>query len=391
MIMHFRDVVKRYGQNLVLDHVNFDIQKGEIIGLLGPNGAGKTTTIKALMGLISVDGGEISLFDENLKGNQGSIKRRIGMVPQEIVIFNDLTTRENLDFFGRLYGMKGKELNKRVEEVMTFIGLKEYEKVLPKKFSGGMKRRLNIGCAIVHNPELLIMDEPTVGIDPQSRNHILESVRKLGESGTTVIYTTHYMEEVQNLCSRILIMDTGHIIADGSVGELIHKLNFEEKTHLEVKNFQTDLIQDLKNIEGVKDVSNKGKIITLLSQSGVNNLEEVIRVAEAYGIRSIQSETPTLEEYFSSRLQGKPFGIRRHPRERLFYFHCQLHQKVSEGHHTVYYAGCRPNYYGCDFSFGHAGQFQLFRENYTCKDHYRKPRRRTGCKKFCYIFEWQQP
>jgi ABC-2 type transport system ATP-binding protein len=227
MITIFRDVVKRYGQNLVLDHVNFDIKKGEIIGLLGPNGAGKTTTIKALMGLIPIDSGEIALFDKKFQDNTGSIKRRIGMVPQEIVVFNDLTARENLNFFGQLYGIKGKQLRESVDEVLDFIGLKEYENAMPKKFSGGMKRRLNIGCALIHKPELLIMDEPTVGIDPQSRNHILESVRKLGEIGTTVIYTTHYMEEVSSLCSRILIMDTGHIVANGSVADLTKRLNFE--------------------------------------------------------------------------------------------------------------------------------------------------------------------
>lgn len=304
MIAIFRDVVKRYGQNLILDHENFEIEKGEIIGLLGPNGAGKTTTIKALMGLITIDSGEITLFDEKFKERKDSIKRRIGMVPQEIVIFNDLTTRENLNFFGGLYGIKGKELKERVDEVLDFIGLREYEKAMPKKFSGGMKRRLNIGCALVHRPELLIMDEPTVGIDPQSRNHILEVVRKLGERGTTVIYTTHYMEEVQNLCSRILIMDSGHIIANGSVQELIKRLNFEEKTNLEVKKSGPELVQNLRNINGIKDILSVGNKLTLLSQNGANNLEDIIKMTEDYGIKSIQTETPTLEDVFLT-LTGK--------------------------------------------------------------------------------------
>jgi ABC-2 type transport system ATP-binding protein len=304
MIVIFRDVVKRYGQHQVLDHVNFDIKKGEILGLLGPNGAGKTTTIKALMGLIAIDGGDIALFDEKIKENKNSIKKRIGMVPQEVVVFNDLITRENLNFFGELYGMKGKELRESVDEVLDFIGLREHEKSFPKKFSGGMKRRLNIGCALVHRPELLIMDEPTVGIDPQSRNHILEAVRKLGEKGTTVIYTTHYMEEVQNLCSRVLIMDAGHVIANGSVGELINKLNYEEKTCMETKKSSPELIQNLRSIKGMKDVLIEGNSITLLSQSGANNLEEIIKSAQNYGIKSIQSETPTLEDVFLT-LTGK--------------------------------------------------------------------------------------
>jgi len=304
MITIFRDVVKRYGQHLVLDHVNFEIEKGEIIGLLGPNGAGKTTTIKCLMGLIPTDSGKIVLFDESFKDNKNSIKKRIGMVPQEIVLFNDLTARENLNFFGQLYNLRGKELKESVDEVLDFIGLNDYEKVMPKKFSGGMKRRLNIGCALVHKPELLIMDEPTVGIDPQSRNHILEAVRKLGYKGTTVIYTTHYMEEVQNLCSRILIMDAGHIVANGSVDDLTKRLNFEEKTHLEVKSSSPELVQHLRSIHGIKDVLAAGNKITLLSQSGANNLEEIIKIAERYGIKSIQSEAPTLEDVFLT-LTGK--------------------------------------------------------------------------------------
>lgn len=304
MIVTFRDVVKRYGQSLVLDHENFHIAKGEIIGLLGPNGAGKTTTIKALMGLVPIDSGEIVLFDESIREKGDSIKRRIGMVPQEIVVFNDLTVRENLNFFGQLYGIKGKELKESVEEVLEFIGLKDYGKSIPKKFSGGMKRRLNIGCALVHKPELLIMDEPTVGIDPQSRNHILESVRELGRKGKTIIYTTHYMEEVQNLCSRILIMDAGHIIATGNVSELTKRLNFEEKTNLVVKNSSPELIQNLRRIKGIKDVLAAENRITLLSQSGVSNLEEIIKVAQSYSITSIQSETPTLEDVFLT-LTGK--------------------------------------------------------------------------------------
>lgn len=304
MIVSFRDVVKRYGQSLVLDHENFDIKKGEIIGLLGPNGAGKTTTIKALMGLVPIDSGEIILFDESAREKRDSVKRRIGMVPQDIVVFNDLTVRENLNFFGQLYGMKGKELRESVDEVLDFIGLKEYEKAMPKKFSGGMKRRLNIGCALVHKPELLIMDEPTVGIDPQSRNHILESVRELGRKGKTIIYTTHYMEEVQSLCSRILVMDAGHIIANGSVSDLTKRLNSEEKTHIVVKKSSPELIQNLRNVKGIRDVLVDENNITLLSQAGVNNLEEIIKIAQGCGITSIQSETPTLEDVFLT-LTGK--------------------------------------------------------------------------------------
>lgn len=304
MITVFKDVSKFYGTHLALDHVNFEIEKGEIIGLLGPNGAGKTTAIKALVGLVPIDSGEIILFNENFKKNENSIKRRIGIVPQEIVIFDDLTARENLIFFGQLYGIKGKELNTNVDKVLDLIGLKNYEKKLPKKFSGGMKRRLNIGCALVHKPELLIMDEPTVGIDPQSRNHILESVKELEKKGTTIIYTTHYMDEVQNICSRVLIMDTGSIIANGSVSDLINKLDFEQKTYMEVRNPNQELIEELSNTNGIRNVSLAGSKLTLLYEKGDNILGEIIKIASSFGIESIQNEAPTLEDVFL-KLTGK--------------------------------------------------------------------------------------
>lgn len=304
MITVFKDVSKFYGTDLALDHINFEIEKGEIIGLLGPNGAGKTTAIKALVGLVPIDSGEIILFNENFKKNENSIKRRIGIVPQEIVIFDDLTARENLIFFGQLYGIKGKELNTNVDKVLDLIGLKNYEKKLPKKFSGGMKRRLNIGCALVHKPELLIMDEPTVGIDPQSRNHILESVKELEKKGTTIIYTTHYMDEVQNICSRVLIMDTGSIIANGSVSDLINKLDFEQKTYMEVRNPNQELIEELSNTNGIRNVSLAGSKLTLLYEKGDNILGEIIKIASSFGIESIQNEAPTLEDVFL-KLTGK--------------------------------------------------------------------------------------
>lgn len=304
MITVFKDVSKFYGTHLALDHVNFEIEKGEIIGLLGPNGAGKTTAIKALVGLVPIDSGEITLFNENFKKNENSIKKRIGIVPQEIVIFDDLTARENLIFFGQLYGIKGKELNTNVDKVLDLIGLKNYEKKLPKKFSGGMKRRLNIGCALVHKPELLIMDEPTVGIDPQSRNHILESVKELEKKGTTIIYTTHYMDEVQNICSRVLIMDTGSIIANGSVSDLINKLDFEQKTYMEVRNPNQELIEELRNTNGIRNVSLAGSELTLLYEKGDNSLGEIIKKASSFGIESIQNEAPTLEDVFL-KLTGK--------------------------------------------------------------------------------------
>ncbi len=191
-IAYMKDIVKRYGTNLVLDNVDVEISEGEILGLLGPNGAGKTTLIHALTGLIGVDSGSIQMFNSAQKGDMIEIKRRIGLVTQEISVFYDLTALENLQFFGGIYGLRGAELKKRIDETLEVVGLSEHAKKLPTKFSGGMRRRLNIACALVHEPEFLIMDEPTVGIDPQSRNYILQTVKRLNKQGTTILYTTHY-------------------------------------------------------------------------------------------------------------------------------------------------------------------------------------------------------
>ena len=233
-IVHMKDIVKRYGSQLALDNIDLDIAEGEILGLLGPNGAGKTTLIHALAGISGFDSGDIMVFGKEQKSNLLEIKRQIGLVTQEITLFTDLSARENLEFFGGIYGLKGEELKKRIDETLEFVGLSEHARKLPTKFSGGMQRRLNIACALVHRPRFLIMDEPTVGIDPQSRNHILETIRQLNKQGTTILYTTHYMEEVQNLATRVAIMDQGHVIAEGTLNELVKKIQHEEKMKLEV-------------------------------------------------------------------------------------------------------------------------------------------------------------
>ncbi|WP_026477414.1 ABC transporter ATP-binding protein [Alkaliphilus transvaalensis] len=304
-IAHMKNIVKRYGANLVLDHVDLDIAEGEILGLLGPNGAGKTTLIHALAGLISIDTGDIQIFNKQQKSNLMDIKRQIGLVTQDITIFGDLTARENLEFFGGIYGLRGKELKERVDETLRFVGLTEYSGKLPTKFSGGMMRRLNIACALVHRPKFLIMDEPTVGIDPQSRNHILETVRKLNRQGTTILYTTHYMEEVQAIASRVVIMDQGHVIAQGTIEELVEKIQHEEKIKLEVMEPTEALLEKLRRIDGVKDVSLRGKEILIISRVGAGNLDRALSVAkEAGGVRSVNAEKPTLEDVFLT-LTGK--------------------------------------------------------------------------------------
>jgi ABC-2 type transport system ATP-binding protein len=304
-IATMKNIVKRYGSNLVLDHINLDIVQGEILGLLGPNGAGKTTLIYALTGLIGVDSGEIEVFGKLQHSNLLEIKRDIGLVTQDITVFEDLTPRENLEFFGGIYGLKGQLLKQRVAETLEIVGLAEYAKKSPAKFSGGMLRRLNIACALTHKPRFLIMDEPTVGIDPQSRNYILETVRELRKQGTTILYTTHYMEEVQSIASRVVIMDQGHIIAQGTIDELVENIQYEEKINLEVGEASELLLDKLRKLDGVKQVAQNGRQIQIISSAGVGNLDRILSIAKnAGGVRTVNVEKPTLEDVFLT-LTGK--------------------------------------------------------------------------------------
>ena len=304
-IAAIRDVVKRYGSTIALDHVSFELQKGEILGLLGPNGAGKTTAIHALVGLLPIDAGAIELFDQRQHAGAIDLRRRVGLVTQEITIFEDLTARENLQFFAGLYGIKEPVRSQRIRETLEFVGLTEHADKLTKKFSGGMKRRLNIACALTHKPELLVMDEPTVGIDPQSRHHILQSVRALRDAGTTILYTTHYMEEAEAIASRLVIMDMGHVIAQGTVDELTERIQYEERVLLEVGDPSPRLLEDIRRVAGVKDVKAQGARLTIVSQTGSGNLNQLIACAQASGgVRSINAEKPTLEGVFLA-LTGK--------------------------------------------------------------------------------------
>ena len=220
MLIEIKDLSKSYKDFKAVDIKELSIKEGEIFGFLGPNGAGKTTTISILSGLYSKYDGEIKIFGKNLKENEIFIKKNLGVVPQDLALIDDLTAEENVKFFGELYGLRGKELKDAVKETLEFVGLLDRKKYFPPKFSGGMKRRLNIACAIVHKPKLIIFDEPTVGIDPQSRNKILETIKELNKQGSTIIYTSHYMEEVDSICSNICIIDHGKIIARGTNDEL---------------------------------------------------------------------------------------------------------------------------------------------------------------------------
>lgn len=230
-ILKIKDLEKSYGERKAVKGISFNVKAGEILGFLGPNGAGKSTSINIISTVVDCDRGSIFFLDREVRANKNYFKQNLGVVPQDIAVFNDLSAYENVKFFCSLYGFNGKELRKNVEESLNFVGLWDRKKDLPSQFSGGMKRRLNIACAIAHKPKLLIMDEPTVGIDPQSRNNILETVKKLNSNGTTIIYTSHYMEEVENICTNLIIMDEGTIIEEGTKEQLKNKYskdNLEE-------------------------------------------------------------------------------------------------------------------------------------------------------------------
>lgn len=213
-LLEVKELSKAYGDKQVVRKIQFHVEEGEIVGFIGPNGAGKSTTIKMLVDVEARDEGEIFYRGRNIEKEMKAFKRSIGVVPQEIAVYDDLNAYDNVRFFCSLYGYSGKEAKSRVKEALDFVGLWDKRKEVPAKFSGGMKRRLNIACSIAHSPRLLIMDEPTVGIDPQSRNHILESIKVLNAKGTTVIYVSHYMEEIEAVCGRVIIMDHGRIIED---------------------------------------------------------------------------------------------------------------------------------------------------------------------------------
>lgn len=301
-IVKINNLVKRYNQVIAVDNLSLDIAEGEIFGFLGPNGAGKSTTINALCGLVKPTQGEIFIDGLNIKEEPLRVKERIGFVPQEIALFPTLSAQENVEFFGKLAGLKGELLKSSVKEALEFVGLEEHAKGLVKNFSGGMKRRLNIACAIVHQPRLIIMDEPTVGIDPQSRNHILEKVRLLNKRGSTIIYTSHYMEEVEAVCSRIAIIDQGRLIASGSKEELKSLVAQDEKLLIEVYDYDYNTLAQLKNIRGVKDAQLTGASLEIIVTSAQKVLQDVMVFLAQQGvrIRGVNLLEPDLETVFLS-------------------------------------------------------------------------------------------
>jgi ABC-2 type transport system ATP-binding protein len=304
MLLQVDEVIKRFGSTLALDCCSLQVEEGEVVGLLGPNGAGKTTCIRSIIGLIPIDEGSITVFSQTQDGKNREIRRNIGYVTQEITIYEQMSGRDNLAFFASLYGMDKQSIARRIEEVAQVIGLEGRLDDKPKHYSGGMKRRLNIGCALMHRPSLIIMDEPTVGIDPQSRSFILSFVKQLAREGSTIIYTSHYIEEVETVASRIYIMDSGHMIAQGTLPELIARIQGDHFIEVEVRIASEEKKQQLLSLPDVKEVALEGTRYRIVVPGGIPVLDKVVLILSEQGLVTINTKQPNLEDVFLT-LTGK--------------------------------------------------------------------------------------
>ncbi|MCP1101285.1 ABC-2 type transport system ATP-binding protein [Aequitasia blattaphilus] len=299
-MIQIENLVKRYGSLVALDHLNLNIEEGEIFGLLGPNGSGKTTAINCLLALLRYDKGDIRIFGKPMKPNSYDIKKDIGVVMQNVAVFDLMSVYENIDYFCGLYVTNKKKRKLLVEEALEFVGLSDYRKMRPKKLSGGLLRRLNIACGIVHKPKLIIMDEPTVAVDPQSRNKILEGIMELNRQGSTIIYTSHYMEEVEQICSRIAIMDKGRAIATGTTEELKKMIKTGEIILIDAISLTPDELARIQELPHVYDVSYTDHKLKIKLSSGKHNLVRVLEYLQSEDIYfgRVLSELPTLNDVF---------------------------------------------------------------------------------------------
>ncbi|MBQ8281087.1 MAG: ABC transporter ATP-binding protein [Lachnospiraceae bacterium] len=299
-IIKIEKLVKRYGELVAVDHLSLDIKEGEIFGLLGPNGSGKSTTINCILSLLEFDKGSIEVFGKEMKPESYDIKKEIGIIMQNVAVFDDLTVYENIDYFCGLYISDKAIRQELVKEAIEFTGLEEFTKFYPKKLSGGLLRRLNIACGIAHKPKLIILDEPTVAVDPQSRNKILEGIKKLNEEGATVIYTSHYMEEVEILCSRIAIMDKGRIVAQGTKEELKEMIDLGETITLDVSPLSDEILTEIGRLPHVMDVNHTDNLLTIKFSKGSHNLLRLLDLLKDKQVPfgNIHSEQPTLNDVF---------------------------------------------------------------------------------------------
>ena len=296
-------LVKRYGELVAVDGLSLRIPRVRVLGLLGPNGSGKTTTISCILQLLTYDKGSIRVFGEPMTPTAYGLKRRIGVVPQEVAVFDELTVAENVDAFCALYVRDRAERRHLVAEAIAFVGLERFVKFKPKKLSGGLLRRLNIACGIAHGPDLIILDEPTVAVDPQSRNAILDGIKRLNERGATILYTSHYMEEVEQLCDRIVIMDRGQQVASGTSDELKAMIGTGERIRVEIAGpvpLGGEALEALRRLEHVRTVTYQDGEVLVECTSGAHNLSDVMRALNAAGATCgrVTSEPPTLNDVF---------------------------------------------------------------------------------------------
>ena len=299
-VVKINNLVKRYKELIAVDHFDLEIKQGEVFGLLGPNGSGKTTTINCLLSLLDFDKGEIEIFGEKMTPTNYALKKRIGVISQNVAVYDELTVYENIDYFCGLYITDKATRKKYVDDAVKFVGLEEFLKFRPKKLSGGLLRRLNIACGIAHKPELIILDEPTVAVDPQSRNRILEGILELNAQGATIIYTSHYMEEVEQICSRIAIMDKGKNIALGTKAELKKMIRNTETVSIETAEPEDEIIAKMKDLPHVYDVDYKDGKIYVYCSGGKHKLIRILGVLQEKDIHfgRVYSELPTLNDVF---------------------------------------------------------------------------------------------
>ncbi|MBS5665613.1 MAG: ABC transporter ATP-binding protein [Roseburia sp.] len=300
MVVKIENLVKRYGDLVAVNHFNLEIEEGEIFGLLGPNGSGKSTTIHCLLSLLTYDKGHIEIFGKEMTPTGYDIKKDIGIIMQNVAVFEELTVYENIDYFCGLYIKNKAERKRLVEEAIDFVGLTEYRKFYPKKLSGGLLRRLNIACGIAHKPKLIILDEPTVAVDPQSRNKILEGIRELNRQGATIIYTTHYMEEVEQICTRIAIMDKGRNVALGTKDELKAMIDLGETIQMELSDFSEEISDAVRALPHVINVSFENGLLKVRFSKGKHNLLRLLDLLKDKEIvfGNVHSELPTLNDVF---------------------------------------------------------------------------------------------
>ncbi|MCI8348173.1 MAG: ABC transporter ATP-binding protein [Firmicutes bacterium] len=305
-VIEVKNLTKEYKNLKAIDDLSFEVKEGEILGLLGPNGSGKSTTINCILSLLNFQNGSIKIFGEEMRPDSYDTKSKIGVIFQEVAVFEELTVYDNIDYFCGLY-VRDKQIRKKyVEEAIELVGIEEFKKFYPKQLSGGLLRRLNIACGIAHKPKLIFLDEPTVAVDPQSRNNILDGIKKLRDDGATIVYTTHYMEEVEIICDRIIILDKGKILAQGTSDELKKNAKIEEKITVEVAGMEEDNIETIRQFENVENVSFDSNVLIVTYKKGENNLGELIDYLRNNKIKydKIFSERPTLNDVFLE-LTGK--------------------------------------------------------------------------------------